>query len=201
MRQLLLSMIFTTYCLMAAPTSAISQTATITINDYMLTDKDLQQIQTLYGVTPLSGTYWYDQYSGAYGVKGGPALGVMYPGHIFGTLSPDASNGNSGVFVNNRQLQKQEALAVARLFGYVTYVPGYYWLAANGDIGMIGNPSPLGNIYRAIARSHTYHPSAGDHFWSRGLYSGGNYYTGANGQPSQGYVSVPGYGPVSHGMN
>lgn len=201
MRQLLFSMILTTYCLTAAPAMVKSQTATITINDYQLTKEDIQQIKNLYGVTPIAGHYWYDQYSGAYGVKGGPALGVMYPGHAFGTISPDASKGTSGVFVNNRQLQKQEALSVARLFGYSSYVPGYYWLAANGDIGMIGNPLPIGNIYRAIARSHAYSQSGGDNFWSRGLYSGGNYYTGANGQPSQGYVSVPGYGPVSHGMN
>jgi hypothetical protein len=74
----------------------------------------------------------------------------------------------------------------------------------NGDIGVEGYPYPIGNVYMVIAIGQK-HQSTGtgarDNLWSSGLYSGGNYYVGADGQPSQGYVSVPGYGPVGYGMN
>ena len=133
---------------------------------------------------------------------GGPVLGVMYPGHHFATLKSDVSRGDSGVFINNRQLQTQEAFQSARLFGYYAPVPGRYWLDANSNMGAEGFLVPLGNIYAAIAQSRqkTRSASSGDNFWTNGLYSGGNHYNGANGQPSQGYVSVPGYGPISFGM-
>ena len=172
----------------------------VIINGYGLTKSDQETIQELYGVQAIPGRYWYDQYTGMFGNIGGPALGVMYPGHQFGSLSSDASNGTSGVFINGRQLQVVEALSLARLLGYHTYLPGRYWMLANGNFGMEGNGVTLGNIYAALA-SHLQQTVRGsDNFWARGLYSGGNYYTGANGQPSQGYVSVPGYGPISHGM-
>ncbi len=174
----------------------------VIINAYMLNHEDISQIKQVYGVNPLPGSYWYDSKSGAFGYSGGPVLGVMYPGHAFGQLSSDASHGTSGVFINGRQLQYSEAVLAARLFGYAQPVPGRYWLEANGNLGMEGYPMALGNIYMAMAQARRYsHGGGGDNFWSRGLYSGGNYYTGADGRPSQGYVSVPGYGPVSHGMN
>jgi hypothetical protein len=173
----------------------------VKINDYTLVATDLTKIKNIYGVTPVPGEYWYDSRSGAFGVKGGPAIGVMYPGHLFGTLSADASQGNSGVFINGRELQQSEAVPLARLFGYPAPIPGKYWLNANGDIGIAGYSLAFGNIYLAISQARQNQASGGSNFWSQGLYSGGNYYTGANGRPNQGYVSVPGYGPVSHGMN
>ena len=181
---------------------AFAQTApSVIINDYLLTAADISQLKQIYGVEPLPGHYWYDARSGAFGKIGGPVLGVMYPGHQIGQLRSDASNGTSGVFINGRQLQSGEAYQAARLFGYPAPVAGQYWLDANGNIGVVGYLLPMGNIYAAMAQANRGARSGGDNFWTSGLYSGGNYYTGANGQPSQGYVSVPGYGPVSFGMN
>ena len=176
----------------------------VLINDHRLAGFEIKEIQQLYGVAPIPGRYWYDKRSGAYGRVGGPVLGVMYPGHQFGELSSNASHGNSGVFINNRQLQTAEANQLALIFGYSHPVPGSYWMNANGDIGVEGYPYAIGNVYMANAIARHHHGASATHsgnLWSSGLYSGGNYYTGANGQPSQGYVSVPGYGPVSHGMN
>ncbi len=176
--------------------------SSVTINDYKLSSDDIKQFKSIYGQEPLPGQYWYDRRSGAYGQMGGPVIGVMYPGHQIGSMRTDVSNGTSGVFINGRQLQISEARQAARLFGYQNPIPGSYWLEANGNLGLVGSFLPLGNIYAAMAQANRRNAAAGgDNFWSRGLYSGGNYYTGSNGQPSQGYVSVPGYGPVSFGMN
>ena len=167
----------------------------VIINDYTLTSRDKEDIQQLYSVRVIPGQYWYDPYTGMFGNVGGPALGVMYPGHQFGTLSSTASNGKSGVFINGRQLQVAEALSLAHLLGYNRYLPGRYWMAANGSFGIEGYAVALGNIYAALAAQLQRTSRGGDNFWTNGLYSGGNYYTGADGRPSQGYVSVPGYGP------
>jgi hypothetical protein len=193
--------------LLALP--AIGQTSyssanEVLINDLKLSASEIREITRIYGVAPVPGRYWYDTRSGAFGLAGGPVLGVMYPGHRYGELSSMASRGNSGVFINKRQLQSGEAIQLARIFGYNHPVPGWYWMNANGDIGVEGYPYAIGNVYLAIALAQPNQVSSATHngnLWSSGLYSGGNYYTGANGQPSQGYVSVPGYGPVSHGMN
>lgn len=184
--------------------SSRSFSQSVIINDRELTMEQIQEIYQIYGIKPKPGKYWYDSRSGAYGIKEGPVIGVMYPGHQYGNLASNASLGNSGVFINNRQLQSTEAIQLANLFGYYKPVPGRYWMNSNGDIGVEGYAYAIGNIYMAIAiaqRSQANWSTRSGNLWSSGLYSGGNYYTGANGQPSQGYVSVPGYGPVSHGMN
>ena len=172
----------------------------ISINGRVLSAQDIVDIEQVYGVEPIAGSYWYDALSGAFGTMGGPVMGVMYPGHDFGKMTSDVSNGTSSTYINNRQLQRSEALQVAQLFGYSHPVPCRFWLLANGNIGMEGYTTPLGNIYTAM-RGKRPHQGRSDNFWSSGLYSAGNHYNGANGQPSQGYVSVPGYGPISFGMN
>ena len=136
-----------------------------------------------------------------FGNIGGPALGILFPGHDIGTLSSAASNGLSGVFINGRQLQTNEAIYLAKLFGYHKPVVGQYWLKANGNIGFKGYKIPFGNIYSAMYNTYQSERSGSTNFWSQGLYSGGNFYTGGGGGPSVGYVSVPGYGPISHGIN
>lgn len=184
--------------------SSLSFSQSVIINAQELATEQIEEIYQIYGIRPKAGSYWYDTRSGAYGIKGGPVIGVMYPGHQFGHLSPSASHGTSGVFINNRQLQSNEAIQLANLFGYYKPVPGRYWMNSNGDIGVEGYGYAIGNIYMAIAiaqRTRANWSTQSGNLWSSGLSSGGNYYTGANGQPSQGYVSVPGYGPVSHGMN
>lgn len=172
----------------------------VTINAYELTAQDFRKFKSIYKIEPIAGDYWYDRRSGAFGKIGGPASGVMFPNHNFGALSSSASSGHSGVYVNGRQLQQLEAVLLARLFDYSSPVKRKYWLEANGNIGMEGYPLALGNIYIAMSL-HNRRAQGNDNFWSKGLYGSGNYYKGAGGQPSIGYVSVPGYGPVSHGMD
>ncbi|MEM8485359.1 MAG: hypothetical protein AAF564_07400 [Bacteroidota bacterium] len=166
-------------------------TQDVVINGVTLTDAQEQALENLYNVKPLPGEYWYDTNSGLYGVMGHQAYGFMFPGHDFGKLSQYASQGNTRVFVNGRELPQLEWVIWSYMLGYPIQV-GNYWLDDKGNAGYVGNPQPVLNLY-LIAQKNTYGDS-GDNFWSS-RFSAGNH--DGNGR---GYVSVPGYGPVGYGF-
>jgi hypothetical protein len=172
-----------------------ASTDRVVINNKVLTEAQLSAFQNQYGARPLPGHYWYDNTSGLYGVVGYPAYGFMRPGHDFGPLQVDASNGHSGVFINGRQLPQLEWAIWSYMLGYWIQ-PGRYWLDENGNAGYEGQPAPLVNLY-AVARQNAYNGrgGSGDNFWST-RFSAGN----SNAANTQGYVSVPGYGPVGYGF-
>lgn len=168
----------------------------VTINDVVLTAEQVADLAKTYGIKPLPGNYWYDVRSGLYGVVGYPAFGFMLPGHRFGTLKPDASHGNSTVFVNGRELSLAEYTVWSQMVGSWIQ-PGRYWLDAQGNAGYEGNPAPVINLY-VLAQQNSYRGqgrSGGDNFWSS-RFGAGN----SNADNTQGYVSVPGYGPVGYGF-
>jgi len=167
----------------------------IIINDVVLSKDQIAELSETYGVSPKPGKYWYDSLSGLYGVVGYPAYGFMLPGHTFGDLGRTASNGNTGVIVNNRELPQSEWAVWSYMIGYWIQ-PGSYWLDHNGNSGYEGNPNPVINLYLA-AQQNAYRGqgSSGDNFWST-RFSAGNYDSGNQ----RGYVSVPGYGPVGYGF-
>jgi hypothetical protein len=167
----------------------------VTINGVTLSDSQIAEFQETYGVKPQPGNYWYDQKSGLYGAVGFPAYGFMLAGHDFGKLDKNASNGNTGVFVNGRQLPQSEWVVWSQLLGYMIQ-PGKYWLDHNGNAGYEGNPIPTENLYMAAQRN-LYRGSGGggDNFWTS-RFSAGNYDSGNQ----RGYVSVPGHGPIGYGF-
>lgn len=184
-----------------APAPALP-TVRVVINGRQLTEAQLEEFAKQYGQKPAEGSYWYDSKSGFYGSAGGPTAGVMNSGHAYGSVSANASNGDSGVFINGRQLQMSEALGLAALFGAAP--PGRYWMDESGNIGVEGTDYPIANFYLALASAYSSGGrggggGSGDNFWSS-RFSAGNYYTDSSGAPSQGYVSVPGYGPVGYGF-
>ena len=84
------------------------------------------------------GQYWYDAQSGAYGVWGGPTQGFIQAGlPIPAPLPPNASNGNTGVFINGRNLPQQDLAGVNQLAGR-TLQPGRYLVNAQGQLSMEG---------------------------------------------------------------
>jgi hypothetical protein len=101
---------------------------------------------------------------------------------IGGPLRADASGGDSALFVNDRELTRQEVDYLAR---YVAVPVGRYWLDDDGNVGLEGSAEALLNLY-AIIRSSA-GDQDGDNFWSRDL-------IGAAGNSSGGcvYVSVDG---------
>jgi len=168
----------------------------ITINGVSLSEKQIAELEQRYRIKPIPGNYWYDSRSGLYGVMDFPAYGFMLPGHHYGKLGSDVSNGNTGIFVNGRHLPQSEGIVWSQLLGYMIQ-PGRYWLEANGNAGYEGNPIPTTNLYVA-AQSNAYQGSGGegDNFWSS-RFSAGNYDSGNQ----RGYVSVPGHGPVGYGFD
>lgn len=209
----------------AAPGQMHTAGAQTRINGVVLTQEQIGELEATYGVRPLPGDYWYDARSGLYGVVGQQAMGSMLPGHSFGKLRADASKGNSGVFMNGRELTMVEVGYINILLGGLT-LPGRYWLDANGNCGIEGLDVPLVNFY--VAAQSRFNPGGGefqggydaggdgygynydagggyqggydaggggDNFWSS-QYGAGNY----DSDNSRGYVSVPGHGPVGYGF-
>ena len=164
----------------------------IAINGRALTAAEIQALTNQYG-TVSPGNYWYDDRSGLYGPMGGPTLGAIAAGYNFGSLDPNASHGDTNVFINGREITQAEVVFLSRYLGQVE--PGPYWLNANGDFGVSGSGAPLGNLYASSASVASNGASGGDNFWSTN-FSAGNY----NADNTQGYVSVPGEGPVGYGF-
>ena len=173
----------------------------VRINGNVLSLETVGQMEAFYGVRPVPGDYWYDYQSGLYGIMGQQAAGMMYPGHAFGQMPENASNGNSGVFMNGRNITALEAEYLAILL-QTPVMPGRYWLDAYGNCGIEGLTVPLVNFYEVARMRFGPGPGAnpgsgsggGDNFWSS-HFSAGNYDQGN----TRGYVSVPGHGPVGYG--
>jgi hypothetical protein len=177
------------------PSNLSQKSGDVIINNTVLTKQQLRDIVTRYGIEPKPGNYWYDHVSGLYGVTGYPSYGFMYPGHNFGVLNRNASAGNTGVLINGRELPQAEWGVLSYVIGYYVQ-PGSYWMDSQGNVGYSGNNTPVLNLF-VLARQNGYSGkgSGGDNFWSS-RYGAGN----SNADNTQGYVSVPGYGPVGYGF-
>jgi Short C-terminal domain len=139
----------------SAPQSSNAQQATnssrtVFINSVRLSDEQLRQLEQRFQLRIADGAYWYDQVSGAWGMQGGPTIGFTQPHlELGGTLRRDASNGNTGVIINGRELHQQDVLALRQLTPYV--IPGRYWVDARGIGGYEGGP-PIFDL-QALARA------------------------------------------------
>lgn len=147
-RLLILTLGFTSVLAFGQPVLSIRR---ITINGRRLTvDQEvrLERIELYYDVRIPDNDYWYDNRSGAAGFWHGPAVAALPAGlRLGGPMPPDCSGGNTGVFVNGRELH---AVDVANLSDLGPVYRGRYWLDANGNYGIEGGPL-LGNLF-VIAR-------------------------------------------------
>jgi hypothetical protein len=122
------------------------------VNGRELTRAQVAQLLLTYGSVAPPGYYWYDSRSGLWGLEGREPLGFLMPGHNFGPLSTDASRGDTGVYINGRQINMVEAAYLQRVLGAV--YPGRWWLdGRTGYFGLEGNPVPVGNMLAAIRSS------------------------------------------------
>ncbi len=166
---------------------------TITVNGQTLTDAEIALlVSALGGSDPIYGDYWYDSASGLYGLVGSEPYGVGPAGLVFPALSRDASAGTAGILINGREISAVEVAYLTALFG-APVEPAAYWLDSQGNYGVAGNYTPLGNL---VTIAQAAGGSSGDNFWSSGVYSAGNYDRGN----TRGYVNVPGYGAYGYGF-
>jgi hypothetical protein len=133
-------------------TMGFAQPPAVVINGRHLSAQERQLIARLeqaYQARVMPGRYWYDPLSGLWGYEGGPAAGAILPGlPLGGPLSARASNGNSGVFVNGRELHRLEVLSVSRC---TSVQRGRYWMDAQGNGGWEGQPATFNLV--ALCRS------------------------------------------------
>jgi hypothetical protein len=152
----------------------------------------LNQLEAIGRTRLPDGAYWYDPLSGASGRWGGPAAILLIPGlPLGGRLPANASGGGSGsvtgIFVNGRELHRDDVRALIALYGQAW--PGRWWVDGYGNFGPEGGP-PLGNLRQAAAASR-----GGS--WLRGGGAGsGSFWAGGDGN---GYVwASDGYSGCSY---
>lgn len=122
----------------------------VTINGQRISDEQLRMLEQSYRTPVPDGDFWYDRQCGAWGVAGGPTAGFMMAGmNLGGPLRADASNGNTGVFINGRELHRIDVLALLTI--YPTLQRGRGWMDAYGNWGFEGGPA-IDNIWAAAAR-------------------------------------------------
>lgn len=151
----------------AAPTTE----RRLTFNGHAATAQDLQivaQLEARWGQRVPDGNYWYDDMSGAAGVWGGPARGVLPAGlHLGGPLPANASGGGdgslTGVFINGRELHPMDVALLQQLVGQV--YPGRWWVDGQGNFGLEGGMA-LGNLYQIAQAAQQRGGGGGDSYYS-----------------------------------
>jgi hypothetical protein len=93
------------------------------------------------------GDFWYDKISGAWGVDGGPTLGFTAPGmNLGGPLKEDASRGDTGVFINGRQLPWPDVQGLQAMG--VPVERGRWWVDSQGNYAAEGEMTARGNLFQ-----------------------------------------------------
>ena len=138
----------------AQPASSASQPAPSTqpasgrqvlVNGVRLRDDELNSLEQRYRTQIPNGAYWYDKMCGAWGMQGGPVLCTIEVNlNLGGPLQADASNGNTGVFINGRELHYLDIALLQRVVPMI--LPGRWWLDTYGNFGSEGGPM-LGNLW------------------------------------------------------
>jgi hypothetical protein len=159
-------LMLTALALGAARAEAQSDQTQTIINGKVMTAAQRADFVRTYGTQPLGGNFWYDPVSGLWGVVGREAFGVLQPGLPYGPVSPTASAGTTGVFINGRQINLAEALYIKSLLGSV--LPGRWWLEGRtGNFGLEGNLMPVGNLF-AIAKA-AHQSRGGAYYYNNGM--------------------------------
>jgi hypothetical protein len=127
-------------------TNAQTESSNVVINETQLSEETLSAFEKKYGVRIPDGNYWYDSKAGVWGMKGGPTLGFTLAGlKLGGTLKASASNGNTKVFINGRELHLYDVLSLQQLVYPYPVLQGRYWVDAHGNFGYEGGFA-LGNL-------------------------------------------------------
>ena len=127
------------------PANAAGPEGSVVVNGVPLASDLVFKLESYYRTPIARGRYWYDTVSGAWGFEGRPIAGQLAPGmHLGGPLRADASNGNTRVFINGRELAMVEVQGLEQ----VCRTPvrrGRYWVNARGVGSYDGRP-PFFNL-------------------------------------------------------
>ena len=150
----------------------------VIINGVRLTPIQLGQLEQAYKIRIQEAEYWYDPKCGAWGVKGGPTAGFIVAGLDFGKpMAEDASGGDTKIYVNGRELHRQDVLALQTLVGPIQQ--GRYYLDAMGNVGYEGGPVLL-NLVLLVQAARAQSPGNG--IWRSGITGiGGGWDANGNG--------------------
>lgn len=130
-----------------AQARAASAPQALRINRTVVPEATVKSFEQMYGMHLPRGDYWYDRISGAWGLDGGPTAGFAAPGmNLGGPLPADASHGNTGVFINGRQLPMQDVVAMMQM--NIPVQQGRWWVDNSGNFGIEGQPYPMGNLFQ-----------------------------------------------------
>jgi hypothetical protein len=152
-------------------TSQPISTRNVVINGTRLTDQEPTDIATRWRVRVADGDYWYDRKSGAWGLAGGPAVGFILPNLAYGgELRADASRGDTGVFINGRELHRLDVMALSQ---FVPVYRGRYWVDGNGWCGFEGDPTPRLNLAAVAQQNRSVRSGSGEGGYNRSITGGG----------------------------
>ncbi|TKY69155.1 Extra-large guanine nucleotide-binding protein 1 [Spatholobus suberectus] len=99
------------------------------------------------------GSYWYDKASGFWGKEGQPPCEIISPQlDVGGRLQKNASNGNTNVIINDREITKKERF-ILKLAGVPCEGTPNFWVNSDGSYREEGQRNDRGRIWDKLGAS------------------------------------------------
>ncbi|KAJ0252091.1 hypothetical protein HA466_0129410 [Hirschfeldia incana] len=121
----------------------------ITVNGKSLDEDELYMLQTCPNPPKKlkPGDYWYDKVAGYWGKMGEKPCQIISPHmNIGGNIKKDASNGDTEICINGREITKSE-LTMLKMVGVQCEGKPHFWVNADGTYQEEGQNRIMGNIW------------------------------------------------------